>query len=417
MKQDNKDKIDQTSVNLQDKSEGYIIHAVRVATKLGVSLALFVSNNQFALILSGYLLFTEILDQISLIIIKEHPKYKKWAGVLYSFNSVAVISVIAYLANWTLNDFYLIYLIHISSSTLGYGFKNGIISFSLSVVSYSFLLYLSNAPLPLFIRLPIIGVLVLRLLMNQKWYEKIHQTLTDLMSVERSKQDFIGLASHNFRTPVAAIYGYIDLLLRGDAGPLNDEQTMFLERIKGNNQELEKITEQLLQISVLEVGKEINILKQPSQIETLISDVIEKYEPQAKSKGITLSFQKGVTPLPLISIDTEKIKSVLVNLVDNAVKYTEKGGVTVTAAQQDNVISISIKDTGIGISEEELSKVFGKFYRSGNILIYNQTGVGLGLFLGKKIIELHQGTVSIESTLGQGTTFMLTLPITKEEIL
>ena len=253
--------------------------------------------------------------------------------------------------------------------------------------------------------------------MNQQWYEKIRDTLAYMMDVERSKQDFIGLASHNLRTPVAAIYGYIDLLLRGDVGQLTHEQTSFLEKIKGNNQELEKMTEQLLQISILEVNHEVNLMKQPTQIETIIEDAVVRYEPQAKSKSITLTFQKSTIPLPLTYIDVEKVKSVILNLIDNAIKYTEKGGVTVSANLVNDNIIVGIKDTGVGISPEDLPKVFNKFFRSGSILVYNQTGVGLGLYLGKKIIELHKGTVTVESVLNQGSTFTISLPVGKEDVL
>ena len=394
-----------------------VVHIVRVLVKLGIVLTLVLSNSPNYLVLSIYLVVTEVLDQFSIYFSRLNPKFKRWIGYFYALNSVAVISAIAYFAQWTLNDFYLVYLVHISSSTLAYGFSNGLLSFILSVFTYSSLLFANNAPFYIYVRLPLMSILVLRLLMNQQWYEKIRDTLAYMMDVERSKQDFIGLASHNLRTPVAAIYGYIDLLLRGDVGQLTHEQTSFLEKIKGNNQELEKMTEQLLQISILEVNHEVNLMKQPTQIETIIEDAVVRYEPQAKSKSITLTFQKSTIPLPLTYIDVEKVKSVILNLIDNAIKYTEKGGVTVSANLVNDNIIVGIKDTGVGISPEDLPKVFNKFFRSGSILVYNQTGVGLGLYLGKKIIELHKGTVTVESVLNQGSTFTISLPVGKEDVL
>src|SRR3989338_690788 len=410
-------KAEEVGVNVGEKRDRLVVHIVRVLVKLGIVLTLVLSNSPNYLVLSIYLVVTEVLDQFSIYFSRLNPKFKRWIGYFYALNSVAVISAIAYFAQWTLNDFYLVYLVHISSSTLAYGFSNGLLSFILSVFTYSSLLFANNAPFYIYVRLPLMSILVLRLLMNQKWYEKIRDTLAYMMDVERSKQDFIGLASHNLRTPVAAIYGYIDLLLRGDVGQLTHEQTSFLEKIKGNNQELEKMTEQLLQISILEVNHEVNLMKQPTQIETIIEDAVVRYEPQAKSKSITLTFQKSTIPLPLTYIDVEKVKSVILNLIDNAIKYTEKGGVTVSANLVNDNIIVGIKDTGVGISPEDLPKVFNKFFRSGSILVYNQTGVGLGLYLGKKIIELHKGTVTVESVLNQGSTFTISLPVGKEDVL
>lgn len=400
-----------------EKKNGLVVHAVRVLVKLAIVVALFFSNSPHYLILIIYLVITEVLDQLSISVSKLNPKLKKWIGYFYVINSVAVISVIAYFAQWTLNDFYLVYLVHISSSTLAHGFRNGLLSSTLSILAYSILLYINNASIYTYVRLPFMSILVLRLLMNQQWYEKIRDTLAYLMDVERSKKDFIGLASHNLRTPVAAIYGYIDLLLRGDVGQLTTEQAAFLEKIKGNNQELEKMTEQLLQISILEINHEVNLMKQPVQIETMLEDAVKRYESQAKSKAITLTFQKTPIPLPLASIDADKIKSVLLNLIDNAIKYTEKGGVTITTNLVKDNIVVSVKDTGLGISAEDLPKVFNKFFRSGSILVYNQTGVGLGLYLGKKIIELHKGTITVESTPNVGTIFTISLPVGKEDVL
>lgn len=397
----------------QPKSD-LIVHAMRILVKVGIAFALFLSRSPDAVYLAVWLFISELLDQISLILIQKKPSLKAAVEIFYVLNSVSVISGITYFAHWSLNDFYLVYLIHISSSTLAYGVKIGLVSVILSLISYSILLLANNAPLTYYIRLPILSVIVLRLMVSQKRFEIAANTLSNILGVEKSKQDFIAIASHNLRTPVAAIYGYIDVLLRGDVGAPNEKQATFLQRIKSNNQELEKLTEQLLQISVLEVGKETNVLKQPTQIEILVADVVEKMIPIAQTKGLNLSFQKPEVLLPLVNIDVEKINGVILNLIDNAIKYTQKGSIAVSAGQNGNFVSVSVKDTGVGIAKEELSKLFTKFYRSGNILVYNQIGVGLGLYLGKKIVELLGGKLTVESVLGQGSTFTMTLPIIKE---
>lgn len=415
-----------TNTSAGDGSEGLaslraarteiVVHAVRILTKIGIALALILEGSVYTVSLSAYLVLTEILDQASLYWARVSPNVKLWTQIFYSFNSVGVISAVGYFANWILNDYYLVYLIHISSATVAHGFKIGLLSYVLSVAAYSYLLYINHAPLASYIRLPLISVVVLRLLISQKSFEKTQEFLGRVLNIEKAKQDFIAIASHNLRTPVAAIYGYIEILLRGDVGDLNTQQSEFVQKIKANNQELEKLTEQLLQISILEVGKEVNLLKQPSQIEVLIEDVVERYSGLAKSKGLTLTFKRDENILPFVNIDVEKIRSVLSNMVDNAIKYTEKGSVTVYARRENDFVAVSIKDTGVGIAKDELPKIFSKFYRSGNILVYNQTGIGLGLYLGKQIIELHGGTVTVESILGQGSTLTFTLPIVKEAL-
>lgn len=391
-----------------------IVHLIRILVKIGIVVVLFLSGNSYAVVLTVWLLVSEILDQLSLMLVKKKPSVKSGVEIFYVINSVAAISGIAYFAQWSLNDFYLVYLIHISSATLAYGLRIGLVSAILSLLTYSILLFANNAPLTIYFRLPLLSVIVLRLVTAQKRFETASSTLSNILDIEKSKQDFIAIASHNLRTPVAAIYGYIDVLLRGDAGVPNEKQATYLKRIESNNQELEKLTEQLLQISILEVGKETDVLKQSTQIEIVISDVVEKMIPLAQTKGLSLSFQKPASLLPLVNIDVEKIKGVILNLVDNAIKYTQKGSIVVTVQQLGNFLSVAVKDTGVGIAKEELPKLFTKFYRSGNILVYNQIGVGLGLYLGKKIVELLGGSIAVESILGQGSTFTMRLPIIKE---
>lgn len=392
-----------------------VFHAIRVFVKLGIIVALFIDKQPLALILSAYLVLSEILDQLSRVIAKRFQLLNKFVPYFYVLNSITVITAVAYFSGWVLNDFYLVYLIHISSATFGYGFKVGLFSFILSTTIYTYLLYLNFAGIITYLRLPLFSIFAIRLMTSQLMYERSSTFLSRVLSLEKSKQDFIGIASHNLRTPVAAIYGYINLLIRGDAGKLNDNQSLYVQRIKENNQELELLTEKLLQISILEIGEEVNLLKQPSQIEVIINDVITKFESVAKSKHLSLRFEKQSGLLPLVNIDVEKVSSVLSNLVDNALKYTEKGEVVVKAEQLDTQLQITIKDTGVGIPKAELSNIFNKFYRSGNILVYNQVGTGLGLFLGKKIIELHGGKISVTSQEGKGSQFQFTIPIIKED--
>ena len=410
-KKSNQSEIQDTIKELKVGSIKLLVHALRVALKLGIITALFVSNSNSTIPLSIYLLLSEVFDQISLYLMRVKPSLEKWIQIFYVVNSVAVISTVAYFANWSLNDYYLIYLVHISSATLAYGTRIGMFSFVISSLCYSTLLYFNQAPILIYIRLPLISIIVLRLLISQKNFEKVDNFLRYVINIEKSKQDFIAIASHNLRTPVAAIYGYIEILLRGDVGHLNQDQTTYVTRIRSNNHELEQLTEQLLQISILEIGKEINLLKQSSQIEVIIQDIVEKFTALAKTKGVQLTFKKQEGMLPLVNIDVEKIKSVLINLVDNAVKYTEKGSVTATARKEDDVIVVSVKDTGIGVAREDLADLFSKFkqLKSGD---RSRKGTGLGLVVSKGIVEAHVGKIWAESA-GEnlGSTFSFSLPL------
>lgn len=400
---------------IKESRQEIIVHAVRIVVKISMIIILIWSQSPNAFSLSLYIVISEIIEQINLYIMKIKPGFKNIVKIFYVLNSVTVISIVAFFANWVLNDFYLIYLIHISSATVGYGYRMGLFSFTLSILCYSYLLFINNAPFETYIRLPLLSVLAFRLFVSQNRFEKTSNFLQNVLNVEKSKQDFIALASHNLRTPVAAIYGYIDLILRKSTGQLNDQQTLFINRIKSNNQELEKITESLLQISIFEIGKEINLFRQPSQTEVLIEDIVEQFSSVAKAKDLELVFNKQPGLVPLVDIDVEKIKSVLSNLIDNGLKYTEKGGVYISLAVEQKFIAVSVKDTGVGIPKEELSKVFNKFYRSGNILVYNQIGTGLGLYLGKQIIEKHGGKITVNSVVGQGTIFTIYLPIVEDQ--
>ncbi|MBI2021257.1 HAMP domain-containing histidine kinase [Candidatus Daviesbacteria bacterium] len=392
-----------------------VVHATRIIVKLGMIVAIYLNKSAFTAALITHVIASELLDQLAIFISRNHPQVKKWVPIFYVLNSITVISAVAYFNHWVLNDLYLVYIVHISSATLGYGLKIGIFSFLLSTITYGFLLYDSQAPLIAFIRLPLFSIFALRLFTSQYMYEKVNNFLNHVLSIEKSKQDFIAIASHNLRTPVAAIYGYIELLLRGDAGKLNDDQAVFVHRIRSNNQELEKLTEKLLQISILEVGEEVNLFKQPSQIEVVIQDVVSKFESVAKAKGVELKFEKQAGLVPLVNIDVEKITTVISNLIDNGLKYTEKGQVIIRAVQVEDFIEVSVEDTGTGISEQELPKIFNKFYHSGNILVYNQAGTGLGLYLGIQFIKLHGGDMRVESEVNKGSRFSFTLPIIKEE--
>ncbi|MBU0708492.1 HAMP domain-containing histidine kinase [Patescibacteria group bacterium] len=409
-------KADPKLETVQTKSVELVVCLVRILVRFILVAALFWSKNIYAIPLTAYLFVSEMGDCLTIYLAKTKPEFKEILGILHVLNATSVTLVISLLTGWVFNDFYLVFLINIVSASLAYGLITSMTSAILSISTYSTLLYIYHAPLTLYLRLPLLTSVAILILIDGVRYQNITSYLTHVLSIEKAKQDFIAIASHNLRTPVAAIYGYIELLLSGDTGPLNEDQSSCIDKIKRNNRELEQLSEQVLQISILALGEAANLFKQPSQVGVIIEDVIHNVTSRAQKKGLKLTYLKPNYILPLVDIDIEKITAVLNNLVDNAIKYTETGKVTVAAKNEGGYVVISVIDTGIGIPKADLPKIFSQFYRAGNILVYNQPGLGLGLYLGKRIVDLHNGRITVTSMEGVGTTLTLSLPVTRDSL-
>ncbi|OGF22722.1 hypothetical protein A2Y83_02470 [Candidatus Falkowbacteria bacterium RBG_13_39_14] len=244
--------------------------------------------------------------------------------------------------------------------------------------------------------------------------DKLHQ-------LDKAKSEFISIASHQLRTPLTSIKGFGSLLLEGTYGPLPDAQRKSLEKIYISNERLIQLVEDLLNISRMEAGR-MEFDFQEAQIEGLIQEAVDTLELSAKAKNLYLHWQKPAVALPMVKIDITKIKEVISNMVDNAIKYTQKGGVTVrvekgsffdhNTREQKNIIRISVSDTGIGMDKEELEGIFNKFERGKDVSHYHTDGTGLGMYVGKKMVEAHHGRIWAESPgKGKGSRFILELPI------
>lgn len=394
-----------------------IFNIIRMLVKISLLIYFLYQPTTNTPFLVGYLLFSEVID---FIIINYHQRIRlpqSTLAILFTLNFIFLTMVISYSTGWVTNDFYLVYLLLIASATFLFGPLAGIISLVLSCLTYLAFLVINQTPLEMYIRIPVLIILGIQFVSISYKYEQINQYLTRVLDIEKAKKNFISIASHNLRTPVAAIYGYIEVLLRGDTGSLNPEQAQLIDRIKLNNAELDTLVEQLLQISIYEVGEEVNLFRQPCQIEMIIKDLTNSFSSLTRQKNLKLIFHQPNTTLPLLYIDVEKIKSVLRNIIDNAIKYTEQGQIEISTAVEDDTVKVTIADTGIGIPAEDLPKVFNRFYRSGNVLVYNQPGAGLGLYLGKQIVELHGGEITVNSQQGKGTQFTVELPIMSEQNL
>lgn len=245
---------------------------------------------------------------------------------------------------------------------------------------------------------------------GKRYYVGIEHNLSYEKALEKMKTDFISLASHQLRTPLSAMKWYLEMLLDGDAGPINDEQKSFLQNINGSNERMIELINSLLSISRVESGRLI-VEPKITNLINLIEDVITDVKPKAKEKGLTFIF-KGVPELPSIYTDPHLLRNVYMNLLTNAIKYTKKGGmVSLIVKKTDTHIVNIVEDTGIGIPSGEQKKIFTRFFRASNARDLVTDGNGLGLYLVKSVIEVLKGDISFKSLSGKGTTFTFKVPI------
>jgi signal transduction histidine kinase len=254
---------------------------------------------------------------------------------------------------------------------------------------------------------------------NASLYTELQDANEKLKTLDKLKDEFVYLASHELRTPMTAIKSYLWMTLQGDAGPLNDTQKLYLERSYSSVERLIKLVNDMLNISRIESGR-VTVALQKSDIVGLVKEVIEDVGPRASEAGVSVSLVPP-PPLPAVLADADKIKEVLFNLIGNALKFTPKGGsVTVSFAENNGFVETNIRDTGAGISVENISKLFQKFSMLPESYSVNKnaSGTGLGLYISRCIIELHQGKIWVTSEgHGKGSQFSFSLKTYKENDL
>lgn len=248
----------------------------------------------------------------------------------------------------------------------------------------------------------------------EKWAEQRKQEIEVLQRNEAYRKEFLQNLSHEFKTPVFAIQGYVDTLIQG---AMDDPETnrKFLQSAARNVERLVNLIDDLDEISRLESGEQtINV--QPFVIQDLTREVFESLAFKASDKNIRCTIKKGCEAPITVFADKEKIRQVLINLVDNAIKYGKKNGMVEASFYNTDGrnILIEISDDGIGISEAHLPRVFERFYRTDYGRSRNIGGTGLGLAICKHIIEAHGHSIHVRSKPDVGTTFGFTLPAKKE---
>lgn len=230
-----------------------------------------------------------------------------------------------------------------------------------------------------------------------------------LKKIDKLKSEFVSAVSHELRTPLTSIKGYASILMAGKLGKVPDPVKQRLAKINKHSDALTKLVNDLLDVARIESGK-VKMQLEKIKLSDAIDWVVDIITPQIKDKQIILNVEVPKTISPCLA-DSIQLGRVLLNLLGNAIKFTPaKGTIVIKAVSQNNFIQVDVHDSGIGIAEKDLIKIFEEFYRVDNEINQQVKGTGLGLPLVKHIIEAHKGKIWAESTAGKGTTFSFILP-------
>lgn len=240
------------------------------------------------------------------------------------------------------------------------------------------------------------------------WEKGNKEEIDHLKEMENFRKDFLGNVSHELKTPIFTIQGYIHTLI--DGGIEDQEINMlYLQKAAKSIDRLISIVDDLESISKLEAGEMI-LENRTFDLNELIADVIESLELRAKEQNIRLEFDSGKADHNFVFADKERIRQVLVNLLVNSIKYGKQNGMTrVNIEDHDDYVTVDVTDNGIGIEKQHLNRLFERFYRVDKSRSREQGGTGLGLAIVKHILEAHQQKISVDSNPGEGTTFTFTL--------
>jgi len=253
----------------------------------------------------------------------------------------------------------------------------------------------------------------------------VFRDVTNERNEEKQRAEFISTASHEMRTPVAAIEGYLALALNEKVAKIDTKARDYLEKAHSSTQHLGKLFQDLLTAAKTEDGRVTN---HPTAVEMgqFLQEITEDIRFTAEKKSMLVEYQIGssnssvvsgsaagpkvIKPLYFVHVDPDRLREVIINLFDNAVKYSDQGKITIGLTGDDKVVQFRITDQGQGIPAEDVGHLFQKFYRVDSSATRTIGGTGLGLFICRKIVELYNGRIWVESQVGKGSTFFINLP-------
>ena len=244
----------------------------------------------------------------------------------------------------------------------------------------------------------------------KKSQRKIKQQNIKLKKLDRIKSDFLNVTSHELRTPMSAIKGYIQMIMKQTLGETTEEQKNALNIVLRNIDRLDHLIQDILDISRLESGT-LKLIPEKTNVKTMVEETVETMQSSADLKHITINAEVGDN-IPEITVDKERIKQVIINIISNAIKFSPDGSIINVRSKEDkDFILVEIQDFGRGISKDKQKKIFETFYQVDSGMDRKFGGAGLGLAISRGIVLAHGGEIWVESIVGKGSTFYFTMPI------
>lgn len=238
----------------------------------------------------------------------------------------------------------------------------------------------------------------------------VMRDITKEKEVERIQMEFVSVASHELLTPITQVQGHLSMIVDENIGKLDDTATKIVGNAYQGIKRISRLVKDLMNVSRIEKGT-LKINPSEIEIDKFIENIVKDFQVEAQSNGLNIVFKKSKRNVSPVFTDSDRLSEVLNNLIVNAIKFTKKGGVTLAVSEkQDNTVVVSVADTGIGISKENIPKLFEKFYQVDSSATREAQGTGLGLYISRMIIEMMGGKIWVESKLGEGSTFNFSLP-------
>jgi signal transduction histidine kinase len=247
--------------------------------------------------------------------------------------------------------------------------------------------------------------------LNRRESKILQKRNEELETISRTKDEFVALASHQLRTPATAVKQYLGMVLQGYVGDISEIQTEMLHKAFESNERQIQIINQILNAARVDTGR-LAMTTMPIDMVALVRGIADDMRPSLEQRGHTFTVILPKKPLHVLA-DIGYLRMAIENVLHNASVYTPEGGgvITLRLSQQDERVSMSVTDTGVGIKKADISKLFTKFSRIHNPLSVQAGGSGIGLYLTAEIVRLHGGTVTVQSKIKQGTTFAILLPL------